>query len=191
MTQACAWDRAIASRLLAGDDTALAAAYDQYGSLVHGIATHLIGPERANDVTQEVFISLWERPERFDPDRGALRTFLAVLARRRAIDELRSSSRREAREHRSRNQVPETVPNVEEAALAVIAAERIRVALERLPAEQRQAIELAYFEGLTFKEVARATGSPEGTTKSRLRLGLGRLARDLADQADRGEPTWI
>lgn len=193
MERSFAWDQAIAARLRAGDDTALAASYDQLGPLVHGIAASLLGAQRAEDVTQDVFIELWQHPERFDPARGSLRTFLAVVARRRAIDELRSHNRRRARERRADGGAPPaTVPDVEEAALAMIAADRIRKAVTRLPAEQRRAVELAYYDGLTYRDVAAAMGSPEGTTKSRLRLGLGRLARELDDRAGtRGESTWI
>lgn len=191
MAHSCAWDQAIAARLRAGDDSALAAAYDQYSALVHGIASHLVGPERASDITQEVFLGLWQHPERFDPARGGLRTFLAVIARRRAIDEVRRQTRRQTREERAVGGDPAPVPNVEEAAMAVISAERIREAVTRLPLEQRRAIELAYYEGLTFKDVAQATGAPEGTAKSRLRLALGHLAGELAESASpSGQPRW-
>jgi RNA polymerase sigma-70 factor (ECF subfamily) len=179
------------ARLSAGDDSALAAVYDQFQSLVHGIAVQLVGPEPASEITQDVFLHLWQRPDTYDPDQGSLRTFLAVLARRRAIDELRRSGRREAREHRACAETPIATPDVEESALAMIAADRVRAAVGRLPVAQRQAIELAYFDGLTFRDVARATGMPEGTAKSRLRLGLGRLARELAAEASAiGELEW-
>lgn len=166
-------------RIAAGDDSALATVYDQYGALVHGIATRLVGADAAPDVCQEVFVALWEHPERFDTGRGTLRTFLATMARRRAIDQLRRSGRRAANEERSVRTAMVTSPNLEEAAMALIDAERLRAAVDRLPAEQRRSIELAYFQGLTFQQVAVATGSPEGTAKSRLRLGLDRLASAL------------
>lgn len=166
-------------RVAAGDDSALAVLYDQFGSLVHGIAARLVGSDAAPDICQEVFVALWERPERFDPARGALRTFLATMARRRAIDQLRRSGRRVANEERSARIESTPVPNLEESAMALIDGERLRAAVERLPAEQRRSIELAYFEGLTFQQVATATGAPEGTAKSRLRLGLERLASTL------------
>ena len=169
------WERSMVASIAAGDDSALAAVYDQYGPLVHGIAVRLVGSNTAADVSQEVFVALWEHPERFDAERGTLRTYLATIARCRSIDQLRRSGRRAANEQRSAQSAGTAVPNVEEAAMAMIAAERLRAAVERLPAEQRRAIELAYFEGLTFQQVAEATGAPEGTAKSRLRLALDRL----------------
>jgi RNA polymerase sigma-70 factor (ECF subfamily) len=178
------------ARITAGDETALGHVYDQYGALVHGIARRLVGPDDAADVCQDVFLWLWEHPERFDADRGSLRALLATVARRRAIDRLRRSGRRAADEVAAVVGRPAVVPNLEEAALAMIAAERVRVAVERLPDEQRRAIELAYFRGLTFRQVAAETGAAEGTAKSRLRLGLGRLATALAagDTAGEVEP---
>jgi RNA polymerase sigma-70 factor (ECF subfamily) len=167
------------ARMAAGDESALGHVYDQYGALVHGIARRLVGPDHAADICQEVFVTLWEHPERFDADRGSLRTFLATVARRRAIDQLRRSGRRAANEEQAVLGRPAAVPNLEEAALAMISAERVRAAVERLPQAQRRAIELAYFDGLTFRQVALATEASEGTAKSRLRLGLGRLAAAL------------
>jgi RNA polymerase sigma-70 factor, ECF subfamily len=186
------WDAAMVTRIKAGDDSALAAVYDQYSALVHGIALTLVGPEQARDITQEVFLRIWQQPAAYDPAQGSLRTFLAVMARRRAIDELRRSGRRAAREQRVETETPTMVPNVEEAALAMVASDRLRAAVARLPSDQRRAIELAYFEGLTFRDVARVTGMPEGTAKSRLRLGLGRLAKELVAELSPalGEPRW-
>jgi RNA polymerase sigma-70 factor (ECF subfamily) len=182
-----AWEQGVMARLAAGDDRALAAIYDQYSSLVYGIAHRLLGATSAADITQQVFLRLWEHPQTFDPQRGTLRTFLAVMARRRAIDALRGRARSERREERVARRAPASSPDVDEAAMAMIASERVRAAVATLPPEQRRAIELAYFEGLTFREVAVATGVAEGTAKSRLRLALGRLAAHLHDDdtADR------
>jgi len=174
-----AWEQSLVARVAAGDESALGVIYDQYSSLVYGIAHQLIGAAAAADVCQEVFIALWQHPDRFDATRGSLRTYLATIARRRCIDQLRRSGRRSATEQRTAHDPPSVVPNLEEAAMAMIAAEKLRSAVERLPAEQRRAIELAYFEGLTFQQVAAATGAAEGTAKSRLRLGLERLATAL------------
>jgi RNA polymerase sigma-70 factor, ECF subfamily len=176
------WERAVIARIVAGDDSALAAVFDQYSALVHGIAARLVGRDAASDVCQEVFVQLWQHPERFDAGKASLRTFLAVLARRRAIDQLRRTGRRATNEDRSGRQALAGVPNLEESAINLFEAERIRAAVERLPDDQRRAIELAYFEGLTFREVAVATGAHEGTAKSRLRLGLSKLASALGTE---------
>jgi len=174
------WERQLVARIEAGDDAALATVYDQYGALVHGIALRLVGSDTAADICQEVFVALWNQPDRWDPQRGSLRTFLAMIARRRAIDHLRSSGRRTANEQRAHRAAPTVVPNVDEAALALVSGDGIRAALAALPDPQRRAIELAYFGGLTFRQVAEATGSTEGTAKSRIRLGLRRLGDQLS-----------
>ena len=167
------------ARVAAGDSEALAAIYDQYAPLVHGIARRLAGDAAAPDICQEVFIAFWRQPDRFDATKGSLRTFLATIARRRSVDALRQAGRREAREERAATWQPKAAPNCDEAALADMNADRIRKALATLPVEQRTAVELAYVQGLTFRQVAEATGAPEGTAKSRLRLGLARLAAIL------------
>jgi RNA polymerase sigma-70 factor (ECF subfamily) len=166
------------ARLAAGDDAALEALFDQYGDLVYGIAAQLVGHEQADDITQEVFLGLWAKPDSFDAAVGSLRTFVALHARRRAIDHLRSAGRRDAREQRAGPEMS-APPDVEEAAIAMITSSRVRDALSALPADQRRAIELAYFGGLTCASVAKVCNIAEGTAKSRLRLGLGRLAREL------------
>lgn len=173
------WERSLIDRIVAGDDSALAAAYDQFGAVVHGVATRLVGPQLAADICQEVFVALWDHPERFDPDRGSLRAYLVTIGRRRCIDQLRRHGRRVANEERATAAHPAAVPDVGESALALLAGQRVRDALVHLPDEQRRAIQLAYFDGLSFREVATATGVSEGTSKSRIRLGLKRLTTEL------------
>jgi RNA polymerase sigma-70 factor (ECF subfamily) len=172
------WEAALVERIAAGDDSALAAVYDQYSAVVFGIAVRLVGPAHAADICQEVFLSMWDHPERFDPTRGSLRTFLVTIGRRRCIDHLR-------RGYATR---PVTEPNVDEAAMALVAGQRVRDAVSRLPDAQRRAIELAYFDGLSFREVAVATGASEGTAKSRIRLGLQRLAAELRTHEEVDQP---
>jgi RNA polymerase sigma-70 factor (ECF subfamily) len=170
------WERATRDRLIAGEEGALNEIYDQYSSFVYGLALRVIGDARAaEDVSQDVFVAVWERPDAFDPDRGSLRTWLGTLAHRRAVDHVR---REEARRRRAIKDAarPVSTPDVEEMALALVTAERVRSALEMLPDEQRRAIQLAYFGGKTYRQVAEVLGIPEGTAKSRLRLGLRRVA---------------
>jgi RNA polymerase sigma-70 factor (ECF subfamily) len=173
------WELAVAARLVARDQTALSDLYDQFGSYVFGLAARVIGDRHAaEDVTQEVFLSLWERPEAFDPARGRLRTFLGTLAHRRAVDVVR---REEARRRRAARDAATTlpIPDVGELAMAIVTAEQVRAEVSRLPDDQRAAIELAYFGGRTYRQVAEELGIPEGTAKSRMRLGLGRIAQAL------------
>jgi RNA polymerase sigma-70 factor (ECF subfamily) len=179
------WEREVRDRVVAGDDTGLREVYDQYSSFVYGLAVRVIGDARAaEDVSQDVFVAFWERPAAFDPERGSLRTWLGTLAHRRSVDHVR---REEARRRRAEREASRAVaaPDVEEMATALLTAERVRAALDVLPPEQRRAIQLAYFGGRTYRQVAEELGIPEGTAKSRLRLGLRRIADAL--EAEGGE----
>jgi len=176
------WECTARERLVARDGDALGEIYDQYASFVYGLALRVIGDRRAaEDVSQDVFIALWERPATFDPSRGSLRTWLGTLAHRRSVDYVRREEARRRRAERaaSRADVP---PDVEEMATALVTAERVRAALDLLPPDQQRAIQLAYFGGKTYRQVADVLGIPEGTAKSRLRLGLRRIADALEAQ---------
>jgi RNA polymerase sigma factor (sigma-70 family) len=183
------WERDLRARLMDGDGLALAEAYDQYSPMVYGLAVRVTGDRSAaEDVAQEVFLHLWERPWAFDPGRGRLRAWLATLAHHRSVDHLRRSAVRDRSAARAAaEREPTPPPNPEEAAVAAAVAKRVRVAVDELPAPQRTAVLLAYFEGRTFRQVARLTGVPEGTAKSRLRLGLRRLADRLQSEGLPGE----
>jgi RNA polymerase sigma-70 factor (ECF subfamily) len=173
------WERDVRLRLLAGDHAALGEVFDQYSSLVYGLAYRVIGDARAaEDVSQDVFVGLWERPDAFDPSRGSLRTWLGTLTHRRAVDHVR---REEARRRRNEKaaRVVAVAPDVDEMAAALVTAERVRAALDVLPDDQRRAVDLAYFGGRTYRDVARILGIPEGTAKSRLRLALKKIAAEL------------
>ncbi len=173
------WEVSLVQRIAAGDDSAMAVVYDQFGAVVYGIALRLVGAAHSADICQEVFAALWDHPERFDAARGNLRAFLVTMGRRRCIDVLRRHGRRVATEDRATRVQPVVAPSVDEAAIALLAGQRVRDAVSALPPAQRRAIELAYFDGLSFRQVAVATGSSEGTAKSRIRLGLHRLATEL------------
>ena len=173
------WERDVRDRIIARDDTALTEVYDQFASFVYGLALRVIGDARAaEDVSQDVFVGIWQRPEAFDPQRGSLRTWLGTLTHRQAVDYVRREEARRRRAEREASRAV-TAPDVDEMATALVAAERVRAALDVLPAEQRRAIHLAYFEGKTYRQVAEVLGIPEGTAKSRLRLGLRRIAAAL------------
>ncbi len=179
------WERETCARLAARDEAALTDVYDQYASFVFGLALRVIREQRgAEDVAQEVFVFLWERPEAFDPGRGSLRTWLGTLTHRRAVDYVRREEARRKRAQRDAACRATQMPDVEELATALVTAERVRDALAELPDEQREAIELAYFGGRTYRQVAAELGIPEGTAKSRLRLGMRRVATALADDVE-------
>jgi RNA polymerase sigma-70 factor, ECF subfamily len=170
-------------RLAAGDDHALTEAFDALASSVYGSALRVLGDNSAaQDVVQDVFVELWAHPGRYDPAAGTLRTYLIVLARHRAVDVVRSELRRVARQERSYRVTPASpAASVGDVVLAAETASLVRAAVQLLPASQRQVVELAYFEGLTCREVVRAVGIPEGTAKSRLRLALVKL-EDMLDR---------
>jgi RNA polymerase sigma-70 factor (ECF subfamily) len=169
-------DAVLVARLTAGDEEALAEVWQRHGPLVYGLARRLTGDaSTAEDVTQEVFVTLWQQPEHFDAQRGSLRAYLGVHAQRRAIDALRRDGRRTQREHRHHRLHPASEATPGDTAECNALADVVRDAIGRLPAEQREAVELAYFKGLTQREVATALGIPEGTAKSRLRLAQTKL----------------
>jgi RNA polymerase sigma-70 factor (ECF subfamily) len=178
------WERDLRTRLLDGDELALAEAYDQFSPMVYGLAVRVLGDRvAAEDVAQEVFLHLWERPWAFDPDRGRLRAWLATMAHHRAVDHLRRAAVRGRTATRAAGEPePAPPPNPEEAAVAAAVAKRVRAAVDELPPAQRTAVLLAYFEGHTFRQVAQLTGVPEGTAKSRLRLALRHLAVSLRSE---------
>jgi RNA polymerase sigma-70 factor (ECF subfamily) len=187
-------DRHLVARLAAGDPDALAEVYRQFSGLVFGLARRVLKEQSlAEDVTQEVFVFLWQHPERFDPSRGTLRTWLALLAHRRSVDRLRSEVRRSQAEARAEIDAA-TAPVAAEADDVVTAAwlsGRVQEALSKLPAEQRDAVVLAYFGGRTYRQVATELAIPEGTAKSRLRLALGRLDELLrCDYIDEAARAW-
>jgi RNA polymerase sigma-70 factor (ECF subfamily) len=175
-------DEVLVARLRAGDDRALGRAYDEHAEVVLATARRVtLDDQLAHDVVQEVFVHLWASADRVDLARGSLRAYLRTIAHRRAVDAVRRSERR----HRAETQAaaaPTTVVDVAGADVSVTDAaaarwcnERRVAALGQLPDDQRAALELAYFGGQTLKQVAATLGIPEGTAKSRVRLGLARV----------------
>jgi RNA polymerase sigma factor (sigma-70 family) len=181
-------DAQLLARIEVGDERALAMIYDEHSPVVFGIARRVTRDEHlAADVCQEVFAYLWELPSRVDLTKGTLRGYLAMVGHRRAVDEVR---RRESRARAEAAVVASEIedgPDVEVAdqAAASWRDQQLSASLAKLPAEQGTALRLAYFDGLTYKQVAQALGIAEGTAKSRLRLGLARL-RTLLDADFRG-----
>jgi RNA polymerase sigma-70 factor (ECF subfamily) len=177
-------DALLAARLVAGDERALGEIFDRLGTVVYGAALRVLGnAAAAQDVAQDVFVELWSHPGRYDPAAGTLRTYLAVLARHRAVDLVRGELRRIARQERHhRLTTGQRPPLPGDEVVAAEAASVVRAAVQLLPEGQRQVVELAYFGGLSYREVALAAGIPEGTAKSRLRLALAKLESALDRQ---------
>jgi RNA polymerase sigma-70 factor (ECF subfamily) len=177
-------DLRIRDALIAGREGALAEAYDTHAGAVYGLALHITRDSgTAEDIVQEVFADLWQRPERFDAARSRLRGWLCMIARRRAIDWLRRQRTRD--QHRRLFAEPDVVlPYVEDAVMTSLAHKQVRKAVSELPDTHRRAILLAYYHGLTYREVGEALGIPEGTAKYRLSSALRRIAVQLASYAD-------
>ena len=164
------------------NEAALAEAYRRHGGAVAALARRLLGSDSyADDITQEVFVKLWEQPERFDQARGSLRSFLLSIAHNRAVDHLRSSAARHSREERSAADVATAGYDIERHAWDLHVNDQVRRALVDLTDDQRRAIELAYFGGHTYRQVATLLDEPEGTVKSRIRSGLRRMRVTLVD----------
>lgn len=162
-------------------DDALAEVYRRHGGSVYSLARRVLGDDaRAEEVVQEVFLRLWQHPDRFDPDRGTLRSFLLAAAHGRAVDLLRSESSRRDREMREARSAATAGYDIEREVWDLTLAEQVKAALAELAPDERRAIELAYFGGHTYRQVAVLLGQPEGTVKSRIRTGLRRLQSNLA-----------
>lgn len=159
-------------RMVEGDAEALELFYNRYAGLANGLALRILrNPSDAEDVVQEVFVQVWRQASRFDPNRGSPEAWLSTLARTRALDRLRRRTSRREEPSDASPGVTATPPNVE-----ILA---IRKALESLSPNQRKALELAYYEGLTQSEISKRLGEPLGTIKTRIRSALIRLREAL------------
>jgi RNA polymerase sigma-70 factor (ECF subfamily) len=168
-------------------EVALAEVYRRHGRAVYGLARRVLqDTTEAEDVTQEVFLRLWSEPDRFDPERGSLRSFLLAQAHGRAVDAVRSTSSRRAREAREAARTARAEYDLQHEAWDLALADQVERAMGELSDDERRAIELAYFDGRTYREVARVLEQPEGTVKSRIRSGMRRLRDALADAGVRG-----
>ena len=168
--------------------TALAEIYDRHGDEMLKVAQRLRGPASADDVVQDVFLRLWDRPELYDPTRGSLRSFLLMQTRARAIDLLRRDNARRARENVGISDHGAVSTAVDDGALARLAGEHAWLLLSRLSDGERSAIILAYFGDHTYREVALLLGQPVGTIKTRIRSGLGRLRHQMLTSHLRSSP---
>ena len=171
-------DAALIQKIVQRDESALAALYDRYASLLSSLLNRILRDTQASEeILQDVFYQLWRNAAQFDPARGSLPGWLAVIARNRAISRLRRHNPSEGEELLETTVI---VPaNLENALAQQQLLGRVKGALENLSSEQRAAIELAYFEGLTHSEIASKTGDPLGTVKTRIRSAVESLKRNL------------
>jgi RNA polymerase sigma-70 factor (ECF subfamily) len=171
------------ARLQRRDPQALAELYDRYGRIAYSVIVRMVRDESiAEDLVQEAFLRVWNRVEGFDPGRGSIGAWLLAVAHNRAIDYLRSASGRE----RNLLEFKETEhavlgSDVELNLLVSDKGRRVRAAMEKLSANQRHVIELAYFEGLSQTEMAERMGEPLGTVKTWARAALKKLREDLGE----------
>lgn len=175
-------DSEIMAAVQKGDQVALGILYDRYGAVVYRLALRIIGrsPD-AEDLTQEIFLCL-SKTTPYDPSRGSLITFLLTLTRSRSLNRLRQNQSQDQRWQRLTQQHPIKTPNLpmETARLAEL-SQRVSDALQTLPAQQRQVLELAYYDGLSQSEITQQLDIPLGTVKTRSRQGLLKLRNLLKD----------
>src|SRR5688572_584654 len=159
---------------------ALAEVYRRHAGAVFGLANRLLGSRSvAEEVTQEIFLRLWNAPERFDPDRGTVRAMLLSWTHGKSAGVLRSDQSRRRREEPDAHILAEAGLDIENEAIELAIADQVARALGSLRIEEREAITLAYYRGLTYREVAAELDQPEGTVKSRIRSGLRTLRASL------------
>jgi RNA polymerase sigma-70 factor, ECF subfamily len=177
-TESKASDAVLMGRIERRDESALEALYDRYAGMLSSVLNRILRDTRAaEEILQDIFYQLWRTASQFDPSRGSLPGWLLVIARNRAISHLRKKNPAEGEELQENLII---LPfNVEGAVAQKQLLGLVQRALETLPKEQRDAVELAYFEGLTHSEIAERTGDPLGTVKTRLRSALETLKRTL------------
>jgi RNA polymerase sigma-70 factor (ECF subfamily) len=167
-------DTALVAAIRGGDQTAMAEVYDRHSSVVYSLALRVLGDtSAAEDVQQDIFMQLWRNPDAFDASRGNLGAWLAVISRNRSIDALRKRRPESAVEDVVLSVVPDMAGDADRSRIA----EKVRGLLGAMPPAHRSALEMAYYKGLTHKEIAAKTGEPLGTIKTRIRAGLAALRK--------------
>lgn len=171
-------DSTLIERVMAGDESALSTIYDRYSAILFGMLIRILEDRgAAEEVLQDMFLQLWRNAGQFDSSRGSLPAWLMVIGRNRAISRLRGRRDRELLEEKDGDYTNTfaSAQNIEDEVARTDLARILRAALTKLPVEQRQAVELAYFEGMTQTEIAAETGCPLGTVKTRIRTAMQSL----------------
>jgi RNA polymerase sigma-70 factor, ECF subfamily len=176
-------DGLLAQRIRSGDSVALGEVYDRHASAAMAVALRVVADrEGAEDLVHDAFVAVWQKIDRFDPARGSLRSWIVTIVRNRAIDRLRGTRQSIEIGEADDRSLLRTGPNPTwDRAVERLGAAQLRSAIAELPAAQRKAVELAYFGGRTYREIATLTGVPLGTANGRLRLALARLRELLAE----------
>jgi RNA polymerase sigma-70 factor (ECF subfamily) len=175
-------DSALIVKMMAGDEAALSTLYDRYSAMLFGVLMRILRDQQAaEEVLQDLFMQLWRSAGQFDSARGSLPAWLMVIGRNRAISRLRGRRDREVMEEKEGDYANTFVSgqNIEDETVRAELARNVSAALGQLPVEQRQALELAYFEGMTQSEIASQTGIPLGTVKTRVRTAMQSLRQIL------------
>lgn len=167
-----------------GDQVAFSRLYDLFADAVYGAVLRVVrDPAMSEEVSQEVFVELWRTAARYDPERASVATWAVTIARRRAVDRVRAEQSQRDRVERVRQRRVDVPTATDETVLTSLDAERVGRAVAELPDDQRQVIEMAFFDGESHTAIAAALGLPLGTVKGRVRGGLRRLSGRLG-----GEP---
>src|SRR5205823_1447153 len=177
-------DEELLGQLAAGQQDGLGPLYSRYAPLIFNLAAQSLGRVAAEEIVQDVFLTVWRRADTFDPERGTFRSWALQIAHNRIVNELRQRSRRPRTALDSDTleleSVPDGQPDPAERAWRTYQREVVQAAFDELPPHQRQPLGLAFFEDLTHEQVAAVLNLPLGTTKSRIRAGLQRLRGKLA-----------
>ena len=181
MSKSAGSDAHLADRIRSGDTAALGDLYERYASTALAVAQRVVGRrEEAEDVVHDAFVAVWRKIDRFDAQRGSLRGWLMTVVRNRAIDRVRARRTTVDVDDADERSLLRTGPNPTwEEALRRASAYDLRASMAALPEEQRRAVELAFFQGYTYREVAELTGVAPGTANGRMRLALSRLRSAL------------
>ena len=175
-------DRDWSRRLVAGDEHALREVFRAHAPAVLGLATRVLGSETtAEDVLQDVFVRLWEQPDAYDPERGRLRSYLLTMTHSRAVERQRAEDSQRRRAGAAQREAVTTTADADPGHELMVRSTgtAVRRVLAELPSEQREPIEMAYFGGLSYREVAVALEEPEGTIRYRIRAGMQKMRAAL------------
>jgi RNA polymerase sigma factor (sigma-70 family) len=174
-------DRLWSQRLIAGDEEALREIYREYAPAVLGLAVRVLGnlAAQAEDVMQDVFVRLWEQPAAFDPARGRLRSYLLTMTHSRAVERVRAEDSQRRRLEAASREPVDPVIDPTNVITKLDSSSAVQRVLAELPREQRIAIEMAYYRGLSYRDVAVALAEPEGTVRYRIRAGMQKMRAAL------------